>query len=99
MPLEKGPADDEFFLTFDRLGAQTFVRVGDPSLVINEEDLPVAAQRIGVRTFDEINATMASVTGVDPETPAVDITFQSLRQSLPVRSPIRSRSCHLIRSR
>ncbi len=82
LPLEKGPADDEFFLTFDRLGAETFVRVGDPALVINEADLP-AAQRIGVRTFDEINASMAAVTGVDPETPAVDMTYQSLRQSLP----------------
>ncbi len=85
LPLEKGPADDEFFLTFDRLGPQSFVRVGDPSLVIVEEDVPLdqRAQRIGVRTFDEINATMAAVTGVDPETTAVDITYQSLRQSLP----------------
>ena len=82
LPLEKGPADDEFFLTFDRLGPQTFVRIGDPALVINETDLP-AAQRIGIRTFDEINATMAAVTGVDPETPAVDTVYQSLRQSLP----------------
>ena len=82
LPLEKGPADDEFFLTFDRLGPQTHVRVGDPSLIIVEEDLPTS-QRIGVRTFDEINATMAAVTGVDPETTAVDMTFQNLRQSLP----------------
>ena len=85
LPLEKGPADDEFFLTFDRLGPATYVRIGDPALVINETDLP-PAQRIGIRTFDEINATMAAVTGVDPETPAVDTTFQSLRQSLPTIS-------------
>ena len=83
LPLEKGPADDEFFLTFDRLADQTFVRVGDPALVIVESDLP-PAERIGVRTFDEINATMAAVTGVDPETTSVDMTYQNLRQSLPV---------------
>ena len=82
LPLEKGPADDEFFLTFDRLGDQTFVRTEAPALVIVPEDLP-PAQRVGVRTFDEINATMAAVTGVDPETPAVDMTYQNLRQSLP----------------
>ena len=82
IPLERGPEDDEFFLTFDRLGGQSYVRTGDPALVIVPQDLP-AAERIGVRTFDEINATMATVTGVDPETPAVDMTFQSLRQSLP----------------
>lgn len=82
VPLEKGPEDDEFFLTFDLLGSQTYARSDDPPLIITPEDLP-RAERIGVRTFDEINATMAAVTGVDPETPAVDTTFQSLRQSLP----------------
>ncbi len=82
VPLEKGPQDDEFFLTFDVLGSQSFVRTNDPPLVIVEGDLPVS-QRFGVRTFDEINATMAAVTTVDPETLAVDMTFRSLRQSLP----------------
>ncbi|MDZ7645066.1 MAG: LamG domain-containing protein [Woeseiaceae bacterium] len=83
IPLEKGPEDDEFFLTFDLLGSQTYVRSDDPPLIITAEDITPAAQRIGVRTFDEINATMAAVTGVDPETQAVDMTYQNLRQSLP----------------
>lgn len=83
LPLEKGPQDDEFFLTFDRLGNETYLRIGDPALVIVENDLPTA-QRIGVRTFDEINATMSAVTGVSTENLAVDTTYQSLRQSLPV---------------
>jgi hypothetical protein len=82
MPLEKGPADDEFFLTFDLLGSETFVRTLDPPLVITESDLP-AAQRVGVRTFDEINATMSVLTGVSPEEMNVDMVFQSLRQSMP----------------
>ena len=38
---------------------------------------------IGVRTFDEINATMAAVTGVSPNTAAVKSTFINIRQSLP----------------
>jgi hypothetical protein len=82
MPLEKGPADDEFFLTFDLLGSESFVRTMDPPLVITESDLP-PSQRVGVRTFDEINATMAKVTGVSTEETNVDMTFQSLRQSMP----------------
>ncbi len=89
VPLEKGPEDDEFFLTFDLLGSQSYVRTDDPPLVITPEDLP-PAQRIGVRTFDEINATMALVTGVDPETPAVDTTYQGLRQSLPAVEDIQT---------
>jgi len=97
LPLEKGPQDDEFFLTFDRLGDQTFVRVGEPSLVVVESDILPRAQRIGVRTFDEINATMAAVTGVDPETPEVDMTFQNLRQSLPtIENPQAFLSSHQV---
>ncbi len=82
VPLEKGPQDDEFFLTFDRLADDIFSRTDDPTLVITPTDLDPAAD-IGIRTFDEINATFAAVTGVDPETPAVDMTYQELRQSLP----------------
>lgn len=82
VPLEKGPQDDEFFLTFDLLGTQSYARTGDPPLVITPTDLP-QSPRIGVRTFDEINATMAAVTTVDPEQANVDATYQSLRQSLP----------------
>jgi hypothetical protein len=82
LPLEKGPEDDEFFLTFDRLGSASFSRAPDPTLVISPSDLP-PAPRIGVRTFDEINATFAKVTGVDPNSMDVDMTYQELRQSLP----------------
>jgi outer membrane protein TolC len=36
-----------------------------------------------VKTFDAINATMASVTGVSPNTPTVHTAFSNVRQSLP----------------
>ena len=87
LPLEKGPDSDEFFLTFDELGPRSFARDADPTLVISRTpraaDDPERAPDIGVRTFDEINATYAAVTDVDPSTLAVDMTFQELRQSLP----------------
>ena len=83
VPLEKGVQDDEFFLTFDLLGTQSFVRTDDPPLVIVAQDIIPAAPRVGVRTFDEINATFAEVTTVDPEDNAVDGVYQMLRQSLP----------------
>ena len=82
IPLEKGPEDDEFFLTFDTLAGFSYARPDDPTLVITPTDLDPASH-IGVRTFDEIGATFATITGVDPTTPAVDMTFQELRQSLP----------------
>jgi hypothetical protein len=82
LPLEKGPQDDEFFLTFDRLGSQSYVRSDAPMLVISPTDLE-ASSDIGIKTFDEINATFAAVTGVDPSQVDVDMTYQELRQSLP----------------
>ena len=84
IPLEKGTGleGDEFFLTFDLLGGESFARTSDPALVIAEADLP-PAQRIGMRTFDEINATFAAITAVDPEDTQVDMAFTNLRQSLP----------------
>jgi len=60
-------------------------------LVVTPKDLPDASS-IGVRTFDEIDATYAAILGVDRlrvytsngDTAAhVDETFQELRQSLP----------------
>ncbi len=89
IPLAKGPQDDEFFLTFDRLAGFSYNRPEDPMLIITPTDLDPASQ-IGVRTFDEIDATFAAITGVsrtDYERPSgtfpVDDTYQELRQSLP----------------
>jgi hypothetical protein len=83
VPLEKGPDSDEFFLTFDVLGANSFDRpplpVPAPSA---PQDLPPISD-IGVRTFDEINATLAAVTGVGADDPGVQATFETVRQSLP----------------
>ncbi len=88
IPLEKGPENDEFFLTFDALANNSFDRDEDPVLVITPTDLDPAAH-IGVRTFDEIDATFSAITGVDrmidyPDGSfPVDETFRELRQSLP----------------
>ncbi len=80
--LEKGPDSDEFFLTFEQLGANSFVRTNEPPVVVPASDGEAVAD-IGVRTFDEINATMAVVTTVDPQDAAVLATYAGLRESLP----------------
>jgi Concanavalin A-like lectin/glucanases superfamily len=88
IPLEKGPQDDQFFLTFDDLDGVLYNRAEAPMLVVAPTD-EVDAARIGVRTFDEIDATYAAILGVDrlmqyPDGSfPVDETFQELRQSLP----------------
>jgi len=92
LPLEKGPEDDEFFLTFDNLNGVLYTRPEDPMLVVTPIIVPAGegTARIGVRTFDEIDATYAAITGVsrtdyqaaDGSFP-VERTYQELRQSLP----------------
>jgi len=83
LPLEHGPDQDLFFLTFDRLAGNSFNRPADPTLVITENDLAPSSQ-IGIRTFDEINASFSAATEVNwVNFTNVDMTYQELRQSLP----------------
>jgi hypothetical protein len=91
LPLEKGPQDDQFFLTFDSLNGATYDRPEDPMLAVaNYIATPeTRSADIGMKTFDEIDATYAAITGVDRVTYQrggifmVDETYQELRQSLP----------------
>ena len=81
--LEKGPVADEFFLTFEQIGTHTHT-VTDASVatVSAPASLPPQPQ-YGVRTFDEINATFAKITGVSQTLPAVAATYANVKQQLP----------------
>lgn len=79
--LENGPASDEFFLSFEQLGTAS-------NLVLESKLAPMsialsstAVSDIGLRTFDEINAAMAVMTGVDPL--SVKPVYDRVRQALP----------------
>lgn len=83
VPLEGGPAADEFFLSFERLG--------DHQNVVVEAALPPAptlpdlppAPDIGLKNFDAINATMSKLTGVPVTNSEVRTTFETVREQLP----------------
>lgn len=81
--LENGPDSDEFFLTFERLGGHTDVRSEGPVSVRPEpgDSEPVSA--IGLKTFDEVNASMSKVTGIPVTADAVAATFSKVKQQLP----------------
>jgi hypothetical protein len=88
LPLEKGPKSDEFFLTFDTFGSNSFSR---PAPATPEAPTPTdlpQASKIGVRTFDEISATMSVVTGVSQLDAGVKDAFNEIRQSLPATESI-----------
>ncbi len=83
LPLDKGPEDDDFFLTFDILSNDSYSRPNDPTLTISPVDLEDKSE-IGLRTFDEINATYSEALGIDwTDFSNVNDTYVELRQSLP----------------
>jgi hypothetical protein len=80
--LEKGPAYDQFFLTFEQLGSATNVHTEPAPLAPIPVDV-VRPSDIGVRTFERINASLSAMTTVPITTPAVASLFQTLQQALP----------------
>ncbi len=87
--LEKGPANDEFFLTFETLGNKTSTH--DYTEAVLAPPPPVDVPRdpdYGIRDFAEINATMSAVTGVATTQPAVKTTFDAVYQALPASTGI-----------
>jgi len=81
--IEKGVESDEFFLTFERLGDNTNVVVEASPPPEAEAPDGAPAPKIGVKTFDEINASLSALTGVPISNPDVSGTFTKVRQQLP----------------
>jgi Concanavalin A-like lectin/glucanases superfamily len=80
--LQKGPASDQFFLTFDRIGTNTFARTPETGITQPPVDLP-AQSDIGVRTFEQLNQTMSRITGVPTTNAGVRSTYLQVQQQLP----------------
>jgi hypothetical protein len=87
--LQAGPATDQFFLTFDRLGSQTNVVVEATPTAPAPAPGPVASD-IGIRTFAQINSTLAVLTGVPTSNSSVSATYQAVQQQLPPTATIES---------
>jgi hypothetical protein len=83
LPLEKGPDEDEFFLTFDTMGSSSFNRPPPPVPPASTPQDLAPASVIGVRTFDEISATMSQITGVSQNDAGVSAAVNEVRQSMP----------------
>ncbi|MCU7813826.1 MAG: LamG domain-containing protein [Candidatus Thiodiazotropha sp. (ex Rostrolucina anterorostrata)] len=80
---EKGSESDQFFLTFERLGTHTNVYTEPAVLPPAEPADSDPVSQIGLRTFDEINATMSALTGVSHTLSAVQTTYTTIKQQLP----------------
>lgn len=83
IPLEKGAQYDLFFVTFERLGNETNVfaegEFSAPIPTYNNASTP----DIGIKTFEEISASMSRVTGVSMQDSDVVATYTTIKQQLP----------------
>lgn len=81
--LKAGPDQDQFFLTFDRIGDKTYTRpvaaTPDPAVPADIIDQPT----IGLHRFAEINASLSFLTGVPITNTSVKTTYLKVEQQLP----------------
>ena len=81
--IEKGAEQDEFFLSFERLGEHTNVKVEGELVVTAEVPADTESAEIGIRNFDEIHASMSQLTGVSQEQSKVFGVYQLVQRQLP----------------
>jgi hypothetical protein len=80
--LQKGPAADQFFLTFAQIGSQLHAYT-DPTYAIPAPVPGPASPDLGVRTFERLAQTMAKVTGVPMTDTNVNQVYTSVQSALP----------------
>ncbi len=88
IPSEKGAEQDQFFLTFDRIGSSSYARVA-PTVppAAEPQDLP-AQPEIGIRKFAEINATLSAMTGIPVTESGVAATYEAVQQQMPAAEDV-----------
>ncbi len=81
--LEKGPNADLFFLTFEQIGSQTRAYT-DTSVLSTAAPVDAAPKpKIGIRTFEKVDATMSKVTGVPRTNTSVRAAYNLVKQQMP----------------
>ncbi|MGB2742367.1 MAG: LamG domain-containing protein [Cognaticolwellia sp.] len=81
--IEKGAEQDEFFLSFERLGEHSNVKVEGDIVLTPETAATTESSDIGLRNFDEIHASMSQLTGVAQEQDKVFGVYQLIKRQLP----------------
>ena len=82
--LENGSDQDTFFLAFEEIDGQLDATTPQTPLSYVQVLNGQPASDIGFRTFEEISASFAAVTGVPMNNPAVSQVFDQVKQAMPV---------------
>jgi len=81
IPKDSGPETDRFSLVFEVLGNNSNVLVEPDPIPVEDNTVLDSLPENGVRTFAQLNNTMAVLTGVDPS--ATQESYLALEQQLP----------------
>ncbi len=81
--LDKGPSADEFFLTFEQIGTNSHPFVEPTPTPLPPPPDAVPSSEVGLRTFEEISASMSNMTGVPTTNANVAATYDRVREQLP----------------
>jgi hypothetical protein len=81
--IEKGAEQDEFFLSFERLGEHSNIKVEGELVLTPESPATTESPSIGLRNFDEIHASMSQLTGVAQDNNKVYGVYQLIQRQLP----------------
>ncbi len=84
IPLENGPTSDIFYLQFDQIGSSADQTPSAVVLDFTYSLTGLPTTDLAWRTFDEISASFAAITGVSPAHNGVRPTIETVRQQLPV---------------
>jgi len=81
--LQTTPDSDLFFLSFENIGTRS-APLPDPPVppAPTPVDLPPESD-VGLKTFDELNATLSQITGVPQTNARVVATYDLVKQALP----------------
>lgn len=81
--IEKGAQADEFFLSFEKLGDFTNVKIEGEFISVDQLPATSNTADIGIKNFAEINATMSTLTKVPSSSTNVFNTYQLVKRQLP----------------
>lgn len=87
IPVDRGAGNDEFFLSFEILGSHSKSYSEDIPTAPTPVDLTKVSD-IGLRKYEEINATLSALTGVPVTQTDVATTYANVKQQMPPSNDI-----------
>ncbi len=83
LPLNKGPASDMFFLSFDKFGSASHVYVEPVFTATPVAPTTTPQPEMGIATFERVHHTLSTITGVPITNSVVSTAYNTAQQSMP----------------